>query len=113
LDEFYPGFALALGVDFLFPLVDEHFSLCIDLLKKGAFGLYGRLFHPSDLLGACWKFLPLPLGIIPSYHLYLNAADSILTSSSASICPFPVSVITARWSTAIANASSFKGFSQM
>jgi hypothetical protein len=116
LDEFHPGFSLALGVDFSLPPVDDLFSLWINLLKKGAFGLSGRLLHPSDLPGLLE--VPPPGG--PSYSGYssflpscLNAMASVLTSSSASIRPFLVSVITALWSVAIPDASSFKGFPQM
>jgi hypothetical protein len=43
LDEFHLGFALTLGVDFSLPPVDDHFSLWIDLCKKGSFGLTGHL----------------------------------------------------------------------
>jgi hypothetical protein len=117
LDEFLPGFSLVLGVEFSLPPINDLFSLRIDLLKKGVIGLSGHLLYPSDLLGARWKFLPmgapLTLGIIHSYHLYLNAVASVLTSSSASICLFLLSTITAHWSIAIHDASYFKGFPQM
>jgi hypothetical protein len=113
-NEFRPGFSLALGVDFLLPSIDNCLSFCIDLLKKGTFGLSGRLFHPSDILGTCWEFLPLgptlTLCILHSQHLYLNAVASVMTSSSTSILPFLVPVITTRWSMAIPDASYFMGF---
>jgi hypothetical protein len=52
LDEFHPGFSLALHVDFPLPPVDDFFTLCINLLEEVAFGLSGRLLHPSDLPSA-------------------------------------------------------------
>jgi hypothetical protein len=117
LDEFRPGFSLALGVDFSLPLVDDLFFLWINLHKKGAFSLFGRLLHPCDLSGTCWKFLPLgpplPLCILHSYHLGLNAMASVLTLSFTSIFPFLVSLIVSHWYVAIPDASSFKGFPRL
>jgi hypothetical protein len=99
LDEFNPGFSLALGVEFSLPLVYDHFSLWIDLHNKGAFGLSVCLLHPCDLLDACWNFLPLgaplPMCIIHSYHLGLNAMAYVLTLSFTSILPLLVSLIVA------------------
>jgi hypothetical protein len=85
--------------------------------QERSFGLSRCLIHHNDLSSACWKFLPLggplTLGILHSYHFSLNAVASVLTSSSASIFPFPVSIITTRWYVAILDDSSFKGFSRM
>ena len=114
LDAFCPSIALVLGVDFPLPPVDDCFTLCINLLEKGAFGLSGRMFHPSDLSGTCWEFLPLgpplTLGILRSYHLCLQAVASIVISFSATTLPFLVSGIVSSWSVAIPDASSFIEF---
>jgi hypothetical protein len=113
-DEFPPSFSMALVVEFPLPSVDDCLSFCINLLKKGSFGLSGHLFHPSDLSGTCWEFLPLgpplTLCVLHSHHIYLNAVASIVTLSSTSIRPFLVSVIATHWYVAIPDVSSFMGF---
>lgn len=83
-----------LVIDFSFPPVYDRFTLGVDLREEGTLGLSGRLLHPRDLSGACWKSLPLgaslALGILYSCHLYLILVVLVLNSPSVSIHPFLV-----------------------
>ena len=118
LDQFLPGFALACGVNFSLPPVDDRFSLWINLHEKCTLDFSGRLLHPCNPLGAWQRFFPLgaslTMGFLHSYHLDLFVVVFSLGSSPIPIHPFLVCkmayVIASLWSMDIPGVSSLMGF---